>query len=55
MANHKKEESDKKKPRCVTLSQNQIREIKTITGKDSLSEAIRELYKMAEKLEIKNE
>jgi len=55
MANHKKEESEKRTPRCVTLSDNEIDAIKRLAGKNGLSESIRELFNIAEKLESKNE
>lgn len=43
MANKKKDPKDIKKRRCISLSDNEIREMKILTGKDSLTEAIREM------------
>ena len=54
MANHKKEENDLRIKRCITLSNNEVNDIKRLSGKKSLIEAIRELFKMAEKLMVQN-
>lgn len=46
MANKTKDEKDKRKQRCVTLSDNEIEKIQALTKTESLSLAIRKMLQI---------
>lgn len=47
MPNIRKKKSEKTQPRCVSLSDNDLKEIKKLTGEKSLTAAIKKLVVLA--------